>query len=393
MISSVGILEILILFGALQGFGLVLLFGLRGTGDRQANLLLAALLLMISYNLAELSLFSTGLILKLPHLMGFGFPLFFLIGPCYYLYLRRLLNGGFSFSWRSAFHGLPALLVFLNGLSTLSAPAELKIAWARYWIDNPLIEIGWKTKLLIFASLIQGILYLWLCLRRIIEREQMVRLRAADNRLLADLQLLRRISTGFGLYLIFHALALSGLLIWSSYGILIDKIWYLLVAVFIQFTAFTAMSRPETFAHSLWELAAEEGATDPVESESSKPGKYSRSTLGPEQAKQQHARLLAYLRQERPYLDRSLKLSAVASELSLSTHHLSQVINQEGGRNFFEMINELRVEEAKRLLVDPGNTHLTILGIAFQAGFNSKGSFNQAFKKYAGQTPSAFRKA
>ena len=393
MISSVGALEILILFGALQGFGLVLFFGLRGTGDRQANLLLAAVVLTISYNLAELSLFSTGLILKLPHLMGLGFPLFFLIGPCYYLYLRRLLNGGFRFSWRTTLHGLPALHVFIHGWSTLTAPVERKLAWARYWIDNPQIEIGGMTKLLIFSNLLQGVFYLWLCIRRIAERERMVRTHAADNRLMGDLRTLRRISTGFGLYLILHALALVGLLIWSSYGILIDKIWYLLVALFIQLTAFTAMRRPETFPHGLRAPSVAEHSTDPLKPDPAKPGKYRRSTLGSEEAKRQHARLLDYLRRERPYLDRSLKLSAVASKLSLSTHHLSQVINQETGRNFFELINELRVEESKRLLRDPDQAHLTILGIAFQAGFNSKGSFNQAFKKYVGQTPSTFRKA
>ncbi len=56
-------------------------------------------------------------------------------------------------------------------------------------------------------------------------------------------------------------------------------------------------------------------------------------------------------------------------------------------------MNRYRVEEAKRLLLDPGKASLTILAIGFEAGFNNKGSFNQAFRKFTDRTPSEFRKA
>jgi len=74
----------------------------------------------------------------------------------------------------------------------------------------------------------------------------------------------------------------------------------------------------------------------------------------------------------------------------MSVNHLSQVINQQSGKNFFKFINEYRVEEAKRLLTDQSTQKYTILAIAYDCGFNSKSSFNTIFKQYTGKTPSDF---
>lgn len=62
------------------------------------------------------------------------------------------------------------------------------------------------------------------------------------------------------------------------------------------------------------------------------------------------------------------------------------------GENFYEFINRYRVEASKKLLTDAKFQHLNMVGIAFEAGFNSKTAFNTAFKKTTGQTPSEFRK-
>lgn len=93
---------------------------------------------------------------------------------------------------------------------------------------------------------------------------------------------------------------------------------------------------------------------------------------------------------KKPYLDSELSLIMLAEMLSVSTHHLSYVINTGFGKNFFQYVNEFRVEHAKILLKE--NTKLSILGIAYESGFNSKTSFNTTFKKLTGQTPSEFKK-
>ncbi|MCD9615411.1 helix-turn-helix domain-containing protein [Chryseobacterium gleum] len=94
---------------------------------------------------------------------------------------------------------------------------------------------------------------------------------------------------------------------------------------------------------------------------------------------------------QKPYLDSELNLIRLAEMLSVSTHHLSYVINTGFGKNFFQYVNEYRVDYAKKLLKEP-DSKLSILGIAYESGFNSKTSFNTTFKKITGQTPSEFKK-
>ncbi|BAP32045.1 quinolinate synthetase A [Chryseobacterium sp. StRB126] len=94
---------------------------------------------------------------------------------------------------------------------------------------------------------------------------------------------------------------------------------------------------------------------------------------------------------QKPYLDSELNLIKLAEMVSVSTHHLSYVINTGCQKNFFQYVNEFRVEHAQQLLKD-SESKLSILGIAYESGFNSKTSFNTTFKKVTGQTPSEFKK-
>lgn len=94
---------------------------------------------------------------------------------------------------------------------------------------------------------------------------------------------------------------------------------------------------------------------------------------------------------QKPYLESELNLIRLSEMLSVSTHHLSYVINTGFQKNFFQYVNEYRIEYAKILLKD-SSSKLSILGIAYEAGFNSKTSFNTTFKKFTDQTPSEFKK-
>jgi AraC-like DNA-binding protein len=97
------------------------------------------------------------------------------------------------------------------------------------------------------------------------------------------------------------------------------------------------------------------------------------------------------MKQHKPYLNPELSLQMLANQLDIPPHYLSQVINEQLGQNFFDFINSHRIEEVKARLLDPQYTHLTILAIAFDSGFNSKSAFNSAFKNQTGLTPSQFR--
>src|SRR5690554_124199 len=98
-----------------------------------------------------------------------------------------------------------------------------------------------------------------------------------------------------------------------------------------------------------------------------------------------------FMTANRPYLDSDLTLPKLAEDLDVSTHHLSQVINEMHGKNFFNFINKYRVAEVKRKIEDPKYKNYSLLGIAYESGFNSKSAFNRVFKNLTGKTPSQYR--
>lgn len=119
--------------------------------------------------------------------------------------------------------------------------------------------------------------------------------------------------------------------------------------------------------------------------------KYEKSSLSEEKAEEVLRAVLNTMDAGRLFLDSDLTMQLFSEQLQIPSHHVSQVINERLQKNFFEFVNGYRVEEAKRLLLDPSLQHYTILAIAFEAGFNSKTTFNTVFKKYTGTTPSKFR--
>ena len=101
-------------------------------------------------------------------------------------------------------------------------------------------------------------------------------------------------------------------------------------------------------------------------------------------------KLVQVMEVEKAFLDPNLGLPQLAKQVQLSTHDLSYLINEGFGENFFQFVNRYRIEEAKMLLISPQHKHLNILGIACEAGFRSKSTFNATFKKMTGMSPSHF---
>ena len=102
-------------------------------------------------------------------------------------------------------------------------------------------------------------------------------------------------------------------------------------------------------------------------------------------------KITVLMEQEKLYRETELTLQQLAGKLQLPTYQVSQAINEGMKKNFYDLVNGYRVEEAKRLLLDPKNKNYTILSVGFEAGFNSKTTFNTVFKKFTGQAPTEFR--
>lgn len=103
-------------------------------------------------------------------------------------------------------------------------------------------------------------------------------------------------------------------------------------------------------------------------------------------------KLLVHIETQKPFLKPDLTLIKLSKQLNISAHLLSYVINKGFNENFYQFINRYRIEEAKKLIMDKDMEHLNLLGIAYEAGFNSKTVFNMAFKKVTGHTPSQYKK-
>ena len=117
--------------------------------------------------------------------------------------------------------------------------------------------------------------------------------------------------------------------------------------------------------------------------------KYTTSGLSKAEKNQKLHELITVMKKNKPYLNPELTLDSLSATVSLNPNQLSQIINELLNKNFYQLINEYRVEEVKSQIFDDSRS---LLGIALDCGFNSKSSFNRTFKEITGKTPSAYRK-
>ncbi len=103
--------------------------------------------------------------------------------------------------------------------------------------------------------------------------------------------------------------------------------------------------------------------------------------------------LYQLMENDQPYLDPALSLKSLADQLDIHANKLSWLINVCEAQNFNEFVNHYRIETFKKVALDPANAHLTLLGLAYESGFNSKTVFNTFFKKTEGVTPSKWVKS
>ena len=110
-----------------------------------------------------------------------------------------------------------------------------------------------------------------------------------------------------------------------------------------------------------------------------------------EQSSRLASQVKQLMEQEEVFKDNTISLSKLAMRLKTSTHVLSQVINENEAKTFYELLSYYRIKNAKSLLM-AGSNKINISEIAYEVGYNSLSAFNNAFKKAMGQTPSQFEK-
>lgn len=114
--------------------------------------------------------------------------------------------------------------------------------------------------------------------------------------------------------------------------------------------------------------------------------------IEPEILNEDLVKLKKYMIDEKPFLDPALTIQDISKKMNVPVRELSVLINHQLRQHFYDFVNTYRIENAMAILKDPAKSKVSILEILYEVGFNSKSSFNTAFKKHTGTTPTEFRK-
>lgn len=406
---SINLLSVLLLIGSAQYLFLASMLLLIRKGNIRANRILSALSLVGSLALLDGFMYEATYYVRYRHLIGVVWPGYFIYWPLLYFYVRELTSPKqIVFSWRQYLHFLPALVSVLLFMPFYGMSANEKIVdWARLNISLERMSLS-KLNVLYGVPLLfvpQKIVYFILSYRSVMNY---------NSRIKQSFSSLEKISLSWlravllFVFILFFVVA-SFSFFAASLGIVheISYFFYLSIASFAFYFTFKTILQQEIFSRieiaNQAELIRTDESTVPESTHSSperlpepngviSKGKYQKSPLTDKLAAEIAQQLIDLMDSMKPYLNPELTLMELAAKLSVSPHNLSQVFNCEIKKNFFDFINEYRVGEAKRLLSSPQYSHYSILGIALDAGFNSKSAFYTAFGKHAGTTPSEFRK-
>ncbi len=120
--------------------------------------------------------------------------------------------------------------------------------------------------------------------------------------------------------------------------------------------------------------------------------KYSNSPLSEKEHQHYLSLLMDHMEKQQAFKDPELSPKDLEQRTGIKSHYITEVLNVALGRNFNEFVNAYRVEEVQKSMADPANDNKTLLALSFEAGFNSKASFNRVFKLHTGKPPSRYKK-
>jgi YesN/AraC family two-component response regulator len=222
----------------------------------------------------------------------------------------------------------------------------------------------------------QFVVYFWQCFKEIEKHNQNIK-KFSSNTEEIDLRWLRHI-----LYIIISFSFFFVIYIFTHSAIMINS----LLLISLLFIGYNAMRQKEIFPYS-------DNSKDEIRSiirEERKQESAKKREINTED-KKVYQKLLQMMQNDKPFLNPNLSLFSLANTLDISAHNLSFIINECSGENFNQFVNRYRIEEAKKLILNPKMNHLSILGVGFEVGFNSKSVFNSTFKKIIGFTPIQYK--
>lgn len=385
------VIEIILYLGAIQGVLLsIFLFSIKA--NKISNKLLGLLTLSWGILVATFALQADGIFYQFPHLLKISSLFLLLLFPLLYLQVKYLISKYQHFDISDLFHFIPVLLIISLNFDFYFRSGEEKLLL----IQNP---SSYYELILIFQEeiiAVQGVMYSILSLILLTKYKRKIK----DYQSNIDKMILKFQYIGISLSLFAWVIGIVGIhLAYFNIDVNVDLFIfvYLILVVIIYIISFSALKSPEiyklnenqikfVFLNNKTSGNGNQGNHDEIVDSRDKTGQLLEDPFIEEVNK----KLVDYIDVEKPYLNPELSLQELADKIDVKRHYLSSVINQKHNKNFYEFINEYRIEEVKGMLIDPENKHFKLMSIAYDSGFNSKASFNRIFKQMTNMTPSQF---
>jgi AraC-like DNA-binding protein len=358
---------------------IVLAIVLRRRGrNRRANRYLGALLAVMALLLFDGFLRAQGVHARHPHVIGLTAWVPFALGPLVYLYVREMTSLERAPAWRHFVVTCAYLLLLCVTFFPRSASYKRDVAEH---------HASWMVTALEIALLVYGLAYAIAALVRLRGHREHVEevysnLHGVTLRWLFVLSVLNALV--WIAAIVAFAIRMSGIAESGAASLIVpigSTITVFVIGYFQLGQAEILVVPAQAPAAASFE-PAQPTVADP------KPPAYQRARLTNDDAVELEARIRAAMSDKKLYQRSGLTLPELADEVAATPHEVSQVLSTRLGKNFYTFINEHRIEHVK---VELRTSDRPVLDLAFEAGFQSKSTFNAAFRKATGTTPSEFR--
>lgn len=372
---------------SLQGIFLTYLIA-HNKSKELKSIVLGILTLILSISLLGGILGMSGYYKIFPHFINVADPLHLLFGPLLYTYIFVLTHDRLPKYY--LLHGLPYLIYWLSFIPFYLQDAEEKIKFAEYIFMNDTVPL--KAFIMQLTRVFHMLVYIIVCLIIVIRYQRKIK---------NNFSFIEKISLDSAkyilyLFLVILVIAIATFLLgyFTHYNFnLSNNIIGFFVGITIYFIAFSTWNKKSMSQEELVDLPSlSNNKSESNYEDSDKTKGRNVFILNDEQLKDYSERLEKAMVDEKVYTENEISLTELSNKLDIQPYQLSELISRISGDSFFDFINKHRIEEIKVRLKDPKYNALSILGVAMDCGFNSKSSFNNAFKKFTGLTPSEYRK-
>ncbi|RIJ47424.1 AraC family transcriptional regulator [Maribellus luteus] len=372
---------------AIQGLFLTYIIAHNRLKDTK-SVVLGLLTFVLSLSLLGGIYGMSGFYKSFPHFTNVADPLFLLYGPLLFIYIFALTQNRLPRNY--LLHGLPFLIYIISFIPLYMKSGEEKIEWAEYIFLNDHVPL--KGLLMQLLRVVHISVYIVFSLLTVKKYQKKIK----DN--FSDIEKISLNQAKNILYFFLFALVVAcisfvfGYLFSYSFS-LSNNIIGLVIGITIFALAYSTWNKKDirTMVSSKLVDNTEDISDNPLLEESKTKGR-SVFVLNQEQLEDYKTRLETAIEKEKVFIENELSLAELSRRINIQAYQLSELISRLYNESFFDFVNRHRVEEIKLRIEDPASDSFSLLGIAMDCGFNSKSSFNTAFKKFAGITPSEYRK-